>query len=230
MRAIISALLSGILLLSLSACSQESTRDEVSADVATGAENVVADLELEKKMAEARANYEKLTPEQKKKLAEESERVAKTMPLSLTDAGSIKLRPADKPETTLASVAPAGTPTVIAAWASWCVPCRVEARELAALKRRYSPEKLNIVYLNIGDPKTEVVKGPEFLRSAGAEQLGLTMLKQDDFLKLTRVSQLSVPRVLVYDRRGEPTEVISGVVVGRSDPRLTTAVRKVAGA
>ena len=218
------------LLASLSGCNERSARQEVSANSAAGADNVVLDQELERKMAEAKAAYEKLTPEEKKKLAEKSQKVASTLPLSLMDAGSIKLRPANKPEISLASVAPAGTPTIIAAWASWCIPCKLEARELAALKRRYAPEKLKIVYLNIGDPKTEILKGPEFLREAGAEQLGLTMLGQDDFLKLTRVDQLSVPRVLVYDRRGEPTEVISGAVMGRSDPRLANAIKKVTGA
>lgn len=227
MRVIMSAFLPSALLLSLLGCGERSTQGEASVNAATGADNVTLNPEMKRKMAEAEAAYDKLTPQEKKKLAEESKKVANTLPLSLKDAGSIKLRPASKGEITLASVAPIGTPTIIAAWASWCIPCKVEARELAALKQRYTPEKLNIVYLNIGDPKTEAVKGPEFLRSAGAEQLGLTMLGRADFLKLTQVSQLSVPRVLVYDRRGEPTAVISGAIVGRSDPRLATAVRKV---
>lgn len=227
MRMIVSVFLPGALLLGLPGCGEQSTQGEKSASVAASANNVALDPELKRKMAEAKDAYEKLTPEERKELAAKSDKVANTMPLSLENAGSIKLRPANKAEISLASVAPAGTPTVIAAWASWCIPCKVEARELVALKRRHASENLNIVYLNIGDPKVEATKGPEFLRSAGAETLGLTMLGRDDFLKLTQVDQLSVPRVLVYDRRGEPTAVISGVVVGRSDPRLTQAVGKV---
>lgn len=211
---------------SLPACDRHSppptkTRASSSDDIAA------IDPEMAKKLAEAKAAYAKLTPAEKAKLAAETEKVKGTLPMSLAEARLIRIRPAGKPETTLAAMTPLGTPTVVAAWASWCIPCKIEARELVRLRRQYAPDKLNIVYLNVGSPKVERVKGPEFLREAGAEQLGLTMLDQADFLKLTRVDQLSVPRVLVFDRSGQPTTVIAAAVVGGQDLRLANAIKKV---
>ena len=215
--------------LCLSACGQQDGAGNKTAVAPPTKETTTEEAELAKKLAEAEATFNRMTPAEKKKLADQQKRIANTLPMPLASAGSIKLQPAGKPATTLATVAPVGAPTIIAAWASWCIPCKLEARELAGLRRRYGPDRLTIAYLNIGDPKVEAVKGPAFLREAGAEQLGLTMLASDDFLKLTRVDQLSVPRVLVYDRAGKPTTVISGAIVGKSDARLVRAIEKVIG-
>ncbi|MFZ3483511.1 TlpA disulfide reductase family protein [Sphingomonas sp. 3-13AW] len=209
----------------LSACDRqaEPTVDE---HAAKAKEAINQDPELAKKVAEMEAKLAKLTPAEKAKLAAESKKMASTLPMPLTEIGPIKVRPAGKAETSLATIAPVGTPTVIAAWASWCIPCKIEARELAGLSTEYG-SKLNIVYLNIGTPEVERVKGPEFLRETGAEQLGLTMLAAEDFLKLTRLDQLAVPRVLVFDRTGKPIEVIVGASASGRDPRLTKAIEKV---
>lgn len=223
------ALLVSASLANLVACSEHTEPRDMSRVSAKANEKAIPDPEMVRKMAEAKAAYDKLTPREKAKLAEASAKVSNTLPMPLTEAGSIKLRPHGKPEITLASVAPTGTPTIIAAWASWCVPCKVEARELARMRRQHSPDKLNIVYVNVGDPKVEATKGPEFLRTVGAEQLGLTMLDREGFFELTRVDQLSVPRVLVYDRIGNPTTVISGAIGDGPDPRLMRAVQKVLG-
>ena len=213
----------------LSACDRQSDPRAKATPVVKGDEVASQEPDMAKKLAEAKAAYARLTPAEKKRRAAELETVNGTLPMSLAEAGSIKIRPAGRPETTLAEAAPMGTPTLVAAWASWCIPCKMEARELARLRRQYGRDKLNIVYLNIGTPEVERAKGPAFLREAGAEQLGLTMLDKADFLKLTRVAQLSVPRVLVFDRNGKPMTVIAGAVVGGRDPRLTNAIKKVVG-
>lgn len=215
--------------LCLPACNRQDGTANTSALAPQVDEAVVEESELAEKLAEAKAAFERMTPEERKKLADQQQRIATTLPMPLAQAGSIKLKPFGKPETTLDALAQAGKPTIVAAWASWCIPCKMEARELARLRRRYPPGRLNVVYLNIGDAKVEAVKGPVFLEEAGAEQLGLTMLASDDFLTLTRVDQLSVPRVLVYDRTGKPTRVISGAVVGKADARLVRAVEEVVG-
>lgn len=213
----------------LSACERQSEPGAKATPIAKGDEIAGQDPAMAKKLAEAKAAYANLTPAEKAKLAAEMEKVKGTLPMSLAEAGSIKIRPAGKPETTLAEAAPKGTPTLVAAWASWCIPCKTEARELARLRQHYGRDELNIVYLNIGTPEVERAKGPAFLREAAAEQLGLTMLDQSDFLKLTRVDQLSVPRVLVFDRAGKPSAVIAGAVVGGRDLRLANAIKKVVG-
>jgi thiol-disulfide isomerase/thioredoxin len=215
-------------LASLSACDRKSEPTPTTRSAKTD-ETVNPNAERAKKLAEAKAAYAKLTPAERAKLAAQMKKVEGTLPMSLAEVRSMKVRPADKPETTLGATAPIGTPTVIAAWASWCIPCKTEARELARLRQQYGRDKLNIVYLNVGTPEVERVKGPAFLREAGAEQLGLMMLDQVDFLKLTRVDQLSVPRVLVFDRSGKPTTVIAGAVASGRDPRLANAIKKIIG-
>jgi len=215
-------------IVSLSACDRESEPTPAKHTAKTD-ETADLNLEMAMKLAEAKAAYAKLTPAERAKLAEQMKTVQGTLPMSLAEVQSMKIRPVGKPEMTVAATAPIGTPTVIAAWASWCIPCKAEARELARLRQQYGRDKLNIVYLNVGTPEVERVKGPAFLREAGAEQLGLTMLDQADFLKLTRVDQLSVPRVLVFDRSGKPTTVIAGAVAGGRDSRLADAINKVVG-
>ncbi|OQW48366.1 MAG: hypothetical protein A4S16_01520 [Proteobacteria bacterium SG_bin6] len=210
----------------LSACDRQS-QPAGKAPVAKTDESAINDPEMAKKLAEAKAAYAKLTPAEKAKLAARWEKERTTLPISLTEARSIKIRPVGAAETTLGARAPVGTPTVVAAWASWCIPCKLEARELARLRQQYGRDKLNIVYLNIGTPDEERAKGLGFLRDAGAQQLGLTMLDQADYMKLTRVDQVSVPRVLVFDRTGKPISVISGAVTGKRDMRLANAINTV---
>lgn len=225
MRRVIPYMLAGSFAC-LSACDRQS-EPTVETHVARSGETASQDPEMAKKIAEAEAAYVKLTPAEKAKLATEMKKVNGTLPMSLAETRSMKIKPVGKQETTLGALAPIGTPTVVAAWASWCIPCKIEARELARLRQQYGHDKLNIVYINIGTPEVERAKGPAFLREAGAEQLGFTMLEEADFLKLTRVDQLSVPRVLVFDRTGRPTTVIVGAVFAGRDSRLADAIKKV---
>jgi len=226
----IGAGLAGTLLTAVPACQQQTESQQASSGKAkTETETAAGDAEMQAKMAQAKAAFDKLSPAEKKKLAAEIDKATNTLPLPLADAGTLKVQRQGQPASLLSSMAAPGTPTIIAAWASWCVPCKVEARELAQLRSRYKASQLNIVYLNIGDPKVEASKGPEFLRQSGAEALGLTMIAPKDFSKLTRVEQLSVPRVLVYDRTGKPTQVIAGSVTNGPDPRLIRAITRVAG-
>jgi len=210
------------------ACQQQTEPEQASSGEAK-TETAAGDAEMQAKMAQAKAAFDKLSPAEKKKLNADLDKVRNTLPLPLADAGALKVMRQGQPASPLSSMAAPGTPTIIAAWASWCVPCKAEARELARLRKQYEPSQLNIVYLNIGDPKVEAGKGPEFLRQSGAEALGLTMFDAKDFSKLTRIEQMSVPRVLVYDRTGKPTEVIAGSVTSGTDPRLIRAVTRVAG-
>lgn len=218
----------GTLLIAAPACQQQTESQHGSSGKAKP-ETAAVDAEMQAKMAQAKAAFDKLSPAEKKKLAAEIDKTTNTLPLRLADAATLKVQRQGQPASLLSSMAAPGIPTIIAAWASWCVPCKVEARELAQLRSRYNASQLNIVYLNIGNPQVEASKGPEFLRQSGAQALGLTMIAPKDFSKLTRVERVSVPRVLVYDRTGKPTEVIVGSVTSGPDPRLTRAINRVAG-
>ena len=192
---------------------------------------LLKDPEMAKKIAAAKARFEAMTPEERAKLGAGAESAGAVLPVTLAEAASLPVTLPSGASSTLGKLAPPGTPTVIAAWASWCVPCKIEAKQLAALRTQYA-DKLNIVYLNIGDPKVEARKGPQFLKQAGAEALGLTMLASEDFKTLTKVPRVSIPRVLPYDRTGKPKYPISGAIVSSGskdagDPRLVRAVEDI---
>jgi thiol-disulfide isomerase/thioredoxin len=222
------AALAGAMIIADAGCQkQPGAQEGPTGDANSSAATI--DAEMKAKIAEAKANYDKLSPAEKKKMEAEFAKVRNTMPLSLQEAGGFSVHRQGQAPGILASMAPKGTPAIIAAWASWCIPCKLEARELARLRTQYRPDQLSIAYLNIGDPKVEAEKGARFLRDTGADALGLTMIDPKAFLKLTRVEQLSVPRILVYDREGKPTEVIAGGMASGPDPRIAAAARKVVG-
>jgi thiol-disulfide isomerase/thioredoxin len=217
--------------IALSSCQAANTKKAEKPQTSAVAGDSI-DAEMAKKMVEAKAAYEKLSPAEKDKLAKRSKAASSTLPLTLAKAALLPVTVASG-ATTLGTLAPAGKPTIIAAWASWCVPCKVEARQLADLRRQHGADALNIVYLNIGNPEVEAKKAPRFLKDAGAEPLGLNMFSMEAFRKLTKLDQVSIPRVLPYDRNGQPRAPISGLHIPASgieqaiDPQLAKAVKAI---
>ena len=64
----------------------------------------------------------------------------------------------------------AGRPVLVAFWATWCAPCRVELPELVRLKDEVDPANLAILAVNFGEPPE---KAAGFLDAIGAGALDL---------------------------------------------------------
>lgn len=73
----------------------------------------------------------------------------------------------------------AGTPRLLTLWAEWCVPCLLEARDLAAAKPRLAGGRFDIVSVLTGSSaKLDHAGAVQRLERAGAS--GLTVLVEPD--------------------------------------------------
>ena len=103
-----------------------------------------------------------------------------------------------------------GLPTVITLWASWCGPCRTEAPKIAALRRRFGSDKLNLLYLNIRDDSAAPQDRAAFITDAGMAPNAYAVLDAAHVGLLTRDARNLIPRTYMFDRSGTPVALIIG--------------------
>jgi thiol-disulfide isomerase/thioredoxin len=93
----------------------------------------------------------------------------------------------------------AGKVLVLDFWATFCPPCREEIPQLIELQRRYGPEGLSIVGLNVGGPDDRP-KVPEFVRSY---RIQYTLGYPDtEMVNLYLGDNDTIPQTIVFDRKG----------------------------
>ena len=83
-------------------------------------------------------------------------------------------------------------------YATWCEPCRDSIPHLIALQKRYGPQGLQIVGLNVGGPE-DIAMIPGFAREFKIPyQLGIPDAELEDLLN----DQPSIPQTFVINRNG----------------------------
>ena len=83
-------------------------------------------------------------------------------------------------------------------YATWCEPCRDSTPHLVALQKRYGPQGLQIVGLNVGGPE-DVEMIPGFAREFNIPyQLGIPDAELEDLMN----DRPSIPQTFVIDRHG----------------------------
>ncbi|SCF35717.1 cytochrome c biogenesis protein CcmG, thiol:disulfide interchange protein DsbE [Micromonospora purpureochromogenes] len=92
-------------------------------------------------------------------------------------------------------------------FASWCGPCRDELPLLVDTERRWSPQGLRLVALNVRDG-TEAVRA--LLEETGAR--GLTVLPDPEGTRAVDWGVRAVPETFVVDRDGRIVDRQQGVV------------------
>ena len=92
-----------------------------------------------------------------------------------------------------------GQAVVLDFYATYCPPCRDEIPHLIALQRRYGPEGLNIIGLNVGD-EADRVKVPQFVQELGIQYpLGNP---DRELVELFFSGNSAIPQTYVFDRKG----------------------------
>ena len=122
------------------------------------------------------------------------------LPVILPDGRTAFLRDSMRP----------GVPTVISLWASWCGPCFSEAPKIAALRREFPPEDLNIVYLNVRDPYATPQALANYMDRFSMPLEYVVLGDAERLSDLTNDSENLIPRTLVFDREGQLVATIVG--------------------
>ncbi|MBD0369414.1 MAG: TlpA family protein disulfide reductase [Pyrinomonadaceae bacterium] len=92
-----------------------------------------------------------------------------------------------------------GKVLVLDFWATYCPPCREEIPQLIELQRRFGPQGLNIVGLNVGGPDDRPLV-PEFVRSYRIQYaLGYP---DTELVNLYLGNNDTIPQTIVFDRQG----------------------------
>lgn len=93
----------------------------------------------------------------------------------------------------------AGKVLVLDFWATYCPPCREEIPQLIELQRRFGPQGLSIIGLNVGGPEDRP-KVAEFVRSY---RIQYTLAYPDtELVNLYLGNNDTIPQTIVFDRRG----------------------------
>lgn len=138
---------------------------------------------------------------------------AAILPGALTRFGATRVAMLDGSRTMLRDLV-AERPAIIALWSSACVPCRTEARQLLAIRAQVPPARLAIIYANPIAGDANSAAGKRFLEQTGGGQLAPVEMAYDDAIRFTRLSQLSMPRVMFFDAMGRPRAVVVGGIAG----------------
>jgi thiol-disulfide isomerase/thioredoxin len=97
--------------------------------------------------------------------------------------------------------------TAINFWATWCAPCRKEIPHLVGLFQEHDKDGLNIIGLTTEQYKSSVDKVKRAIKTQGIKYPVL-FCSREAYYYLTGQNQsepIYLPRLLVYNRSGEPT-------------------------
>lgn len=112
-----------------------------------------------------------------------------------------------------------GRTRIVALWAEWCAPCLIEARDLAALRRRYAAPGFDIVsVLTASMKKLDPAGARARLHEAGAD--GLTLLVEPNggskvvqSMSPGSAKGWSLPCTLLVDRHGRVRGISRGATL-----------------
>jgi thiol-disulfide isomerase/thioredoxin len=95
---------------------------------------------------------------------------------------------------------------VLAFWATWCGPCKIELPGLDRLYKRYSPDGIRFLAVNIEAAEMQPVV-EAFVKTTGLQM----PVAVDGGAIADRYHADSIPHLVILDGRGNVRRVFSGV-------------------
>jgi cytochrome c biogenesis protein CcmG/thiol:disulfide interchange protein DsbE len=97
-------------------------------------------------------------------------------------------------------------PVLINFWATWCIPCRAEMKQLKKLYKKYREKGLQIVSISIDDPKTvSRVKG-----TVKSNRYPFTVLLDTNGEVFKLYQGLNPPLSILIDKKGQIVSSFTG--------------------
>ena len=148
------------------------------------------------------------------------------LPPSLDQLTALALTRPDGASTTLGAEVSPG-PAIISFWATWCAPCTPEARHFARVRADISPERLNIVGVNLDRVRDEAA----IARFLSRAQVNFTQLRGDlaAYQAFGGGAQILLPRAFVFAADGTPSAAFGRYHGGATLRALDRAVEAVLG-
>jgi len=122
----------------------------------------------------------------------------------------------------------AGTPVLLNVWATWCESCREEMADLAALEKKYAPERVKVVAVSVDNGD-----GTRVRRFAESEKLPFTVAHDPAGEVQKKFQAVGVPETYLVSGDGRLLWVRRGGLAGAGpevEAGLDSAVQKLAAA
>ncbi|MFL6263266.1 MAG: TlpA family protein disulfide reductase [Thermoanaerobaculia bacterium] len=101
-----------------------------------------------------------------------------------------------------------GQVVVVDFWATWCLPCRLQAQILEPIYRDYKGRGVQFLAANVGETPEEVKK---FLKET---PFPYPVLLDSDQAAATKLGVFALPTLLVIDKKGQVSYLQSGIADG----------------
>ena len=101
-----------------------------------------------------------------------------------------------------------GQVVVVDFWATWCMPCRLQAQILEPIYRDYKGRGVQFLAANVGEAPDEVKK---FLKE---KPFPYPVLLDSDQAIATKLGVFALPTLLVVDKKGNVSYLQSGIADG----------------
>jgi thiol-disulfide isomerase/thioredoxin len=100
-----------------------------------------------------------------------------------------------------------GRKTLVNFWATWCVPCRAEMKELQDLWPRLTSAGVDLIGVSLDFGQPELVRG--YMKELGI-QYPILIAEEKAMPRIVKTDDMSVPFTLLVDEKGSVVDAFTG--------------------